>query len=57
MTNGVIAFLLAIGSATWVYQKFHRSTGGNTQNSLIGSAVVGVLIFAVTLLLLNMIPE
>ncbi len=57
MTNGVVAFLLAIGSATWVYQKFYRSTGGNTQNSLVGAGIVGAVIFIIAFSLLSLIPE
>lgn len=57
MTSGLIAFLMAIGTATWVYQKFHNSTGGNTQNALIGAAVVGVLVFVLVFTLLGLIPE
>ncbi len=57
MTNGVISFLLAIGTATWVYSKFHRSTGGNTQNALMGAGVVGIIVFILMFTLLSFIPD
>jgi hypothetical protein len=57
MTNGVIAFLAAIGVATWVYTKFNRSTGGNAQSAIVGSGVVGVIVFILVFTLLRFIPE
>jgi len=57
MGYGFIAFLMAIGTAAWVYSKFQRSTGGNTQNALIGAGVVGVIVFVLVFSLLNFIPE
>lgn len=55
MSNVVVALLLGIGVTAWVYNKFMRSTGGNTQNSLIGSSAIGVLAFVVMLLIMNAI--
>lgn len=49
-----IAFILAIGASTWIYTKLNRSTGGNVQNSAIGTAISGVLIFLVAWMLLRM---
>lgn len=57
MGYGLIAFLMAIGSGTWVYSKFHRSTGGNTQNALLGAGFVGVIVFVLVFTLLNFIPD
>ena len=48
---------MAIGSGTWVYSKFHRSTGGNTQNALLGAGFVGVIVFVLVFTLLNFIPD
>ncbi len=57
MGNGVIAFLMAIGTATWVYSKFYRRTGGNNQSAVTGAAIVGVLVFIIAFTLLGFIPE
>lgn len=57
MTNATIAFLLALGSSAWIYSKLNRSTGGNTNSSLIASAIIGVIIFVVSLGVFNMIAK
>ncbi len=44
--DGVTAFMFAVGIGTWVYSKLMRSTN-NTQNSLIGAAITGVVGFIV----------
>ncbi|MGB4759494.1 MAG: hypothetical protein WBP26_05560 [Candidatus Saccharimonadales bacterium] len=56
MGKGVIAFLIAISASAWIYGKFMRSTGGNTQNSIIGVVVLGLLIFALAFVLLGLVP-
>ena len=53
MSAAVIAFMLAIGVAAWVYNKLMSSTGNNTQSSLSAAGVVGVLIFIITLVVLR----
>lgn len=55
MSNGITALLLGIGIAAWVYNKLMRSTGGNTQNSLIGGGSIGAIAFVVMLLIMNAI--
>lgn len=56
MGPAFIAMILAIGASTWIYTKLSRSTGGNTQNSAIGAAVLGILIFFAAWMLLRMVP-
>ncbi len=57
MSNGIIAFLMAIGVSAWVYSKFYRRTGGNTQSAVTGAAVVGIVVFILMFTLLGFIPE
>lgn len=42
-SNVAIGFFAGIGFGGWVYSKLARSTGGNTQNSLIGAALSGIV--------------
>lgn len=53
MSAAVIAFMLAIGVAAWVYNKLMSSTGNNTQSSLIAAGVVGGLLFIISLIILR----
>lgn len=57
MSYGVIAFLVAIGAATWIYTKLMRYTGGNTKSAVIAAAVSGVLIFALVLIISGFLPD
>lgn len=52
-----IAFILAIGGGTWVWNKVQRTTGGNNQTSILMGTVAGVVILIVTLILSSFIPE
>lgn len=54
MANWVIAFLFAVGVTVWVYAKFMHKTGNNSQSSIIASAIIGVLLFVVSLMALSM---
>lgn len=56
MSNGLVAFLFAIGAAAWVYSKFNRKTGGNTQSAVIGAGVVGLVVFVLAFTLLALLP-
>jgi len=48
MSAGIIALFVGLGGGAWVYNKLQRQSGsGNGQNSLIGAAVVGVILFIV----------
>ena len=53
MSNALISFLAAIGSAAWVYSKVHRSTGGNTSNALAVAAGCGLVVFLLMLTILS----
>lgn len=55
MSNVLVAFLLGVGVAAWVYSKLMRSTGGNTQNSLVASGAVGFIGFLVMLIIMSAI--
>jgi hypothetical protein len=54
MGNFFIALLLAIGGSGWVYSKFQRSSGGNTQRSLTGAIICGLIILVIIWTLLNL---
>lgn len=54
MGNALIAFLVSISAATWLYAKFMRKSGNNAQTSIIAVAVLGIFVFIISLLLLNM---
>lgn len=55
-SNATIALILAIGVAGWVYSKVNLSTGGNTQSTLIVTAVAAVFTFVLALILIGFIP-
>ena len=57
MGNNLIAFLFAIGIATWVGNMFYKRTGGNTPKAVGSGAVVGILAFIVMLIILALIPK
>lgn len=54
-SNVLIAFLVSVGATAWIYNKFMRSTGGNTKNSVVSAAVAGAAIFIFMLLALMFI--
>ncbi len=55
MSNALIALFAAIGGSTWIYTKFNRSTGGNTQSSIIATAISGLVIFLFMLFILGLV--
>jgi len=55
MGNGVIAFLVAVSAAAWLYGKFMRKTGNNTRSSVIAVVCIGVFVFVVVWLVLGMV--
>ena len=57
MSNGLIAFMMGIGVATWVYSKMYSRTGGNSQNASIVAAIAGVAAAGLMLMVLAMIPS
>jgi hypothetical protein len=49
MSNAFLAFLVALSGGTWTYYKMAKRTGsGNLKPALIGGAVVGVVLFILT---------
>lgn len=57
MSNGVIAFMFSAGLAGWVYSKIMRTTGNNTQTSLIVAAAAALVAFIFFITILGFIPE
>jgi uncharacterized membrane protein YraQ (UPF0718 family) len=57
MSNSFIGVLLAVGFGGWVYAKTQKSTGGNTQTSLIVAAIAAFFAFVVCLTVLSFIPD
>ena len=55
MTPFITAFLLGIGVMAWVYNKFMRTTGGNTANSLTASGIIGFIAFLLMWMIMSMI--
>lgn len=55
MSNFLISFLIAVSASTWIFAKFSNKTGGNVSTALTASAVSGVLIFAIVLIISNMV--
>lgn len=55
MGKGFISFLLTVGACTWIYGRLQRTSGNNTQQSITATAVAGVVIFVVSLVILNII--
>ena len=55
MGEGLIAFLFAVGSTAWIYNKFMRTTGSLTQRSVLAAAVSGILIFFAAWIILGFI--
>jgi hypothetical protein len=47
MAPWVIAFLFAIGGATWIYTKMMRTTGNNTSSVLVVAGMAAIFIFLV----------
>ncbi len=55
-SNALIAFFIAAGSGTWIYNKMRHRTGSQ-QNALIGAAVCAGIIFLVVITLAGMIKQ
>jgi hypothetical protein len=52
-SNLTIGFFMGAGFGAWLYAKLMRSTGGNTQNSLIVAVTAGFLTMIATAMLLG----
>lgn len=57
MSNGVIAFLIAASTGTWIFSKEMRKTGNETRSSFIVAVIAGSFIFVLSFLLLNLVPK
>jgi hypothetical protein len=57
MPPALVAALFGVGFATWVYTKIMRTTGGNTQNSLVVAGIAAVFAFIMMLLILNFVDR
>ena len=55
MSNALISFMLAAGVSAWVYQKFQKYSGNNTQQSAIATAITGLIVFIVSIVVLGII--
>ncbi|MCA9332600.1 hypothetical protein KDA00_01880 [Candidatus Saccharibacteria bacterium] len=55
MSNVLVAFLIGVGFAGWVYSKIQRQTGGNTQTSLIAAGASGFVAFLLMWMIMGMI--
>jgi hypothetical protein len=47
MTPFVVSLMFAAGSSTWIYTKFQRYSGNNTQQSAMAAGVAGLFILVV----------
>lgn len=56
MGKGLVAFLIAASCVAWVYGKFMRNSGSNTQTSVIAAGVIGFLVFVVAFIVLGFVP-
>lgn len=55
MSAAVVSLLFALGIGTWLYTKFMRYSGNNTQQSAIATGVSAVIIFVVLYLILGLV--
>ena len=57
MSNTIVALLVGAGLSAWVYSKTMRSTGNNTQNSLIAAGAAGFVAFILMWIIMGFIPQ
>ncbi len=55
MSAAIISLLFALGAGAWLYTKFMRYSGNNTQQAAIATGVSSVIIFFVLYLILGLI--
>lgn len=55
MSPFLISLMFTAGAATWLYTKFQRYNGNNTQQSAIAAAVSAAVIFFVFYMILRLI--
>jgi hypothetical protein len=56
MSTFVIALLIALSGGTWAFTKIQRTTGGNTQTSLLMGAIAGVILFILAFIIAGFVP-
>jgi hypothetical protein len=54
-SNVTIALLISLSSGAWIYTKTQRSTGNNTQTSLIVAGISAGILFILTLIVLGLV--
>jgi hypothetical protein len=47
MSPFIVSFLVAVGAGAWIYTKFQRSSGNNTQQSAKAAGVAALIIFII----------
>jgi hypothetical protein len=47
MSPFIVSLLVAVGAGAWIYTKFQRSSGNNTQQSAKAAGIAGLIIFIV----------
>lgn len=57
MSNVFIGILLAIGFGGFVYAKVQKSTGGNTQTSLMVAGIAAFFAFVLCLVVFGFLPN
>lgn len=57
MGPGIISFMFAIGSATWLYTKLQKYSGNNTKQSAIAAGAAFLAIFVVFYLFVSIIVK
>jgi hypothetical protein len=55
MSKFVIALLVSLGLATWLFNKLQRSSGNNTEASLKGAGFIAIIGFIIIYVVLGMI--
>jgi hypothetical protein len=55
MSPAVISIMFAAGASVWIYTKFQRFSGNNTQQSAIAAGISAVVIFFVFYTVFNLI--
>jgi hypothetical protein len=55
MGPGIISLFFSIGASTWLYAKLQRSSGNNTKQSAIATAIAGLVMFFVLFSILTLI--
>lgn len=51
----MVGFFAGMGVSAWVYSKIMRSSGGNTQSSIIVASCAGLAAMAAMVVIMNMV--